>query len=73
MSEQEPEKLYLAQLRGKSRMTQEEVAQKLGISKYTWRNWEIGNSAPNLWELQKIKKLFNIALDDIKTLPKNNV
>ena len=54
-------------------MTQEEVAENLGISKFTWRNWEIGNSAPNLWELQKIKKLFNVALDDIKTSPKNNV
>ena len=73
MRDQESEKLYLAQLRGKSRMTQEEVAENLGISKFTWRNWEIGNSAPNLWELQKIKKLFNVALDDIKTSPKNNV
>lgn len=70
MRDQEPEKLYLAQLRGKSRMTQEEVAANLGISKFTWRNWEIGNSAPNLWELQKIKKLFNVALDDIKISPK---
>ena len=73
MIDQEPEKLYLAQLRGKSRMTQEEVAANLGISKFTWRNWEIGNSAPDLWELQKIKKLFNVALDDIKISPKNNV
>ncbi|WOF40675.1 helix-turn-helix domain-containing protein [Lactococcus lactis] len=73
MTEQEPEKLYLAQLRGKSRMTQEEVAAKLGISKFTWRNWEIGKSAPDLWELQKIKKLFNVALDDIKILPKTTV
>ena len=61
------------QLRGIKEMTQDEVAEELEISKYTWINWESGKTAPNLWELQKIKKLFNIALDDIKTLPKNNV
>lgn len=70
---EDKEKLYLSQLRGKSQMTQEEIAKQLGVSKFTWRNWEIGKSAPNLWELQKIKKIFNVAIDDIKILPKDTV
>ena len=51
-------------------MTQDEVAEELEISKYTWINWESGKTAPDFWQLQKIKKLFGISIDNIKVLPK---
>lgn len=58
------------QLRGIKEMTQDEVAEELGISKYTWINWESGKTAPDFWQLQKIKTLFGISIDNIKVLPK---
>ena len=58
------------QLRGIKEMTQDEIAKELGISKYTWINWESGKTAPDFWQLQKIKTLFGISIDNIKVLPK---
>lgn len=58
------------QLRGIKEMTQDEVAEELEISKYTWINWESGKTAPDFWQLQKIKTLFGISIDNIKVLPK---
>ncbi len=58
------------QLRGIKEMTQDEVAEELEISKYTWINWESGKTAPDFWQLQKIKILFGISIDNIKVLPK---
>lgn len=69
------EKSYtLKQLRILNDMTQEEVAKKLEISKYTWGNWERGKTAPDFWQLDEIKMLFNIqSLDSIKFLPKSSI
>lgn len=63
----------LKQLRQLNDFTQVEVAEKLDVSKYTWRNWESGKTAPDLWQLQKIKLLFNVAIDDIKFSSKSSV
>jgi len=63
----------LKQLRQLKDLTQGEVAEKLDISKFTWRNWESGKTAPDFWQLQKIKSLFNVAIDDIKFFPKSSV
>ena len=68
-----PETYTLKQLRGVNGMTQDEVAEKLDVSKFTWANWESGKTAPDFWQLQKIKILFNVAIDDIKFLPKTSI
>ena len=68
-----PETYTLKQLRGVNGMTQDEVAEKLEVSKFTWANWESGKTAPDCWQVQKIKILFNVAIDDIKFLPKTSV
>ena len=68
-----PETYTLKQLRGVNGMTQDEVAEKLEVSKFTGANWESGKTAPDFWQLQKIKILFNVAIDDIKFLPKTSV
>ena len=52
-----PETYTLKQLRGVNGMTQDEVAEKLEVSKFTWANWESGKTAPDFWQLQKIKIL----------------
>lgn len=54
-------------------MTQAEVAEKLSISPATWSKWENGKSFPNVVEIKKIEKLFNIGYSDIKFLSNNTV
>lgn len=66
------QKLTLKALRANANMTQEEVAQKLGVSAPTWSKWENGKRYPDVAELKKIEELFNISYDDIIFLPNIN-
>lgn len=66
-------KLTLKMLRASTNMTQAEVAEKLSISPATWSKWENGKSFPNVVEIKKIEKLFNIGYSDIKFLSNNTV
>lgn len=54
-------------------MTQEQVAKELNIATSTWSKWENGKSFPDVPEIGKIEKLFNISYADIKFLPDNTV
>ena len=52
------------QLRKMSGMTQEQMANKLGISRQTISKWELGTSVPDWGSMVKIGKLFSVSLDD---------
>ncbi|WP_436450281.1 helix-turn-helix transcriptional regulator [Ligilactobacillus salivarius] len=54
-------------------MTQAKVAKKLDISPSTWSKWENGKSYPDVVEIEKIEKLFNIGYSDIKFLTNSTV
>ena len=45
--------------------TQEQVAQKLSVSRSTVANWENGKSRPNDNKLKEISDLFNISSEDL--------
>ena len=66
-------RLTLKALRANSNMKQSEVAQKLGISATTWSKWENSKSYPDVPDIIKIEKLFNISYSDINFLVKNTV
>ena len=66
-------KFILKMLRGKADLTQEEVAEQLGISPATWSKWENSKSYPDVPDIIKIEKLFNISYSDINFLVKNTV
>ena len=66
-------KLTLKMLRAGTEMTQAEVAEKLEISPATWSKWENGKSFPNVVEIKKIEKMFNIGYSDIKFLSNDTV
>lgn len=61
-------KFTLKMLRAKSNLTQEEVAKKLNISSSTWSKWENGKSYPDVQDIMKIEKIFNISYSDINFL-----
>ncbi len=53
----------LKTLRKSQRMTQQTVADGVGITRSTLSNYEIGRRTPNLKDLQKLAAFFNVGLD----------
>lgn len=56
---------YLQFLRKSHNYTQEELAQKLDISRQAVSKWETGVTVPDLEVLLKISKLYHITINDI--------
>ena len=50
-------------LRKEKRMTQQELADHLGIKRATISNYEIGRRSPHLSELRRISEYFGVGLD----------
>ena len=55
----------LAALRAESGLTQEEVANRLGITKAAVSKWECGQSMPDISLLPAIADLYSTSIDDI--------
>lgn len=53
----------LAEIRKQNNMTQEDLAEKLHVTRQTISNWETGKSYPDLETLVYISDNFNISLD----------
>ena len=51
-------------------MTQEEAAKAIGVSQYTWQNYERGKTFPDVPTIEKIEKKFNVTYNDIIFLTK---
>ena len=63
--------ISLKSARFNSKLTQEEAAKKIGVSKNTLLNWERGKSFPDVIKIRMIEKVYNISYNDIDFLPKN--
>ncbi len=55
----------ILRLRSITGMTQEELAEKLGVARQTVAKWEAGESAPDLSNAQAIAAVFDVTLDDL--------
>ena len=53
------------QLRKQAAMSQEEVANKLGVSRQSISLWETDQASPSMENLLAIAKLFHVSLDEI--------
>ena len=53
------------QLRKISGMTQEQLSEKLNVSRQTISKWESGNTSPDLESIVKVSKIFHVSLDDL--------
>ena len=52
-------------LRGKYNYTQEELAEKLFVSRVTVSKWESGRGYPNLDSLKLMAKVFSVSVDEL--------
>ena len=56
---------YLAMLRKTRGMTQQEVADQLGVSNKTVSKWESGGGFPDITVLPALAELYGVTADDI--------
>ena len=55
----------LIDLRKKAGLSQEELGEKLNVTRQTISKWELGQTTPELDKLKEISKLFNISVDEL--------
>lgn len=55
----------LAQARKKAGLTQEAVAEKLGVSRQTISKWETDETLPDIRQSKKLADLYQVTLDEL--------
>ena len=55
----------LKSLRKKNQYTQEEIAEKINVSRQSVAKWENGESNPDIESCIKLENLYNVKLDDL--------
>ena len=55
----------LFQARKKSGFSQEEVAEKLGVSRQTISKWELGETLPDICQSKRMAVLYRLTLDEL--------
>lgn len=55
----------LADARKKSGLSQEAVAEKLGVSRQTISKWEVDETVPDIYQSKKLALLYNRTLDQL--------
>lgn len=53
----------LTNLRKENGLTQEQLAEKLSVSRQAVSRWEAGDSAPDMYNLQAISRCFGVSAD----------
>lgn len=60
----------ISELRKSANLSQEQLAEKLNVTRQTISNWELGQTVPDIVQAEAISKIFKITLDE---LTDNNV
>ena len=55
----------LKKLRKRARLTQEQVAEKLNVSRQSVAKWESGDALPDIDNCIMLAKLYNVTIDDL--------
>ena len=55
----------LVQLRKLHRMTQEDVAERVGVTRQAVGKWESGETTPDLELARRLAEVFDVSLDDL--------
>ena len=55
----------LVQMRKMKRLTQEDIAEKLGVTRQAVAKWEAGETVPDLDKCKILAEIFEVSLDDL--------
>jgi transcriptional regulator with XRE-family HTH domain len=58
----------IQELRNKNKLTQEQFAEKLYVSRTAVSKWESGKGYPSIDSLKYISKTFNISIDELLSI-----
>lgn len=58
----------IQELRNKNKLTQEQFAEKLYVSRTAVSKWESGKDYPSIDSLKYISKTFNISIDELLSI-----
>ena len=61
----------LVQLRKLHHFSQEELAEKVGVSRQTLSKWEMGESIPDIVRCKQLADVFSVTLDDLVKFESN--
>ncbi len=56
---------HLAQARKKVGLSQEAVAEKLGVSRQTISKWETDETVPDIYQSKTLAKIYHLSLDEL--------
>lgn len=55
----------IVNLRKKAGISQEQLGEKVGVTRQTISNWELNETSPNPEQLKLLSKVFNISIDEL--------
>ncbi len=55
----------LVTLRKENKLSQEQLAEKIGVTRQTISNWELGETAPNPEQLKLLSQIFHVSIDKL--------
>lgn len=61
----------LVQLRKYKQLTQEDLAEKIGVTRQAIAKWEAGETVPDLERSRKLAEVFEVSLDDLANYESN--
>lgn len=64
--------MILAELRQAANMTQEDMAERIGVSRQAVAKWELGKSTPDLAKLIALADFFDVSLDKLTGREESN-
>ena len=63
----------ILELRKQNNLSQEQLAEKMGVARQTISKWELGETSPDLEQSKQLSKIFNVSLDDLTNNDIKNV
>lgn len=63
----------IVNLRKKNNLSQEGLAEKVGVTRQTISKWELEETSPDIKQAKKLSKIFNVSLDELTNNDINNV
>ena len=55
----------ILKLRKEKHLSQEQLAEKINVTRQTISNWELGETSPNPTQLKQLSKVLNVSIDDL--------
>ena len=55
----------ILELRKKNGFSQEQLGEKINVTRQTISNWELGETSPNPEQLKLLSKVLNVSIDEL--------